>query len=240
MSSLGIICGTGFKEQKDLKIKETKKIETPWGTPSSPLYICTLSGKEVVLLLRHGQDRTLPPHRINHRANIFALQREVDEIVGVASAGALKGDIPVPSISVPKDYVNLWNAITFFEDTINHITPELSPKLRKNILDSAKMTEEMPVARDSDIYVQTSGPRLETKAEVKVLSDLGDIVGMTMASEATLAKEANMEYAAVVTVDNYANGVGPDSIRYEDIVNTARDNWKTVTDMLKVFIRESG
>ncbi len=237
MSSIGIICGTGFKDEKDIDIKKTHAVETPWGTPSSPLYRCNFSGKDAILLLRHGPGRNIPPHRINHRANIYALKREVDEIVGVSSAGALRNDIPVPSISVPKDYVDLWNTITFYEESIKHITPCLSPVLREGLLKATSDMDDIGITRRDDVYVQTSGPRLETQAEVMLLSNYGDLVGMTMASEATLAKEVGMEYASLVTIDNYGHGVGPDSIRYEDIINTARSNWMIVTDILKIFLK---
>ncbi len=238
MTSLGIVCGTGFKEQNDLKIKDTLEVNTPWGTPSSPLYRCKLSGKDVVLLLRHGPRRNIPPHRINHRANIYALQREVEGIIGISSAGALRGDIPVPSVSVPADYINLWNSITFYEESIKHVTPSLSPGIRKGLLSAGPKTEDKNTVRDGDIYVQTTGPRLETMAEVRMLSQYGDLVGMTMASEATLAREVHLDYASLVTVDNYGHGVGPESIRYEEIVNTARNNWSTVLDILKIYLEE--
>ncbi len=236
MSFIGIICGTGFKNQDDINVKETQDVKTPWGSPSSPLYRCEFSGKDAILLLRHGSRKKIPPHRINHRANIYALQNEVDEIVGVSSAGALRNDIPVPSISVPTDYVSLWNAITFYDESVKHVTPGLSPNLRKGLIKAASCVDSTGLIRSDDVYVQTLGPRLETQAEVKLLSRFGDLVGMTMASEATLAKEVDVGYASLVTIDNYGHGVGPESIRYEDIVNTARDNWMNVTDILKAFL----
>ncbi|MFP3871696.1 MAG: MTAP family purine nucleoside phosphorylase [Candidatus Natronoplasma sp.] len=231
MPGIGVIGGTGFAEWDEFEVEETEEKHTPWGSPSSPLYRGTLKEKKIVLLKRHGPDHDLPPHRINHRANLYALQKEVDELIGICSAGALREDFKVPSISIPKDYVNFWNPITFYNEEIKHVTPELSSSLREELI---KASEETGKDVDDDgIYVQTQGPRLETKAEVKVLADFGDLVGMTMASEATLSKEAAVDYAAVVSVDNYANGVEDETVDYEEIVDTAKENWENIKTILE-------
>lgn len=238
MPGIGIIGGTGFKEWEGFDVKEKREEETPWGTPSSPLYVGDVEGEEVVLLLRHGEDRDIPPHQINYHANIYALQREVDEIVGVSSAGALYDEIKVPSISVPEDYVNFWNVPTFYNEEIKHVTPELSDELRDGLVTSADEVMKEKEVRREDVYIQTTGPRLETKAEVNVLKNFGDLVGMTMASEATLCKETNVKYASIVSIDNYAHGVGGEEVDYEEIVKTARENWEDVTELMGAFLKK--
>lgn len=236
MPGIGIIGGTGFKEWDAFEMKGERDEETPWGTPSSSLLVGEVQDTEVVLLLRHGEDRDIPPHQINHHANIYALQREVEEIVGISSAGALYPELKVPCISVPEDYLNFWNVPTFYHEEIKHITPELSEGLRMGILGSAdEMMEEKEVRRD-DVYIQTTGPRLETRAEVKALKNFGDLVGMTMASEATLAKETDVDYASIVSVDNYAHGIQGEEVDYEEIVETARENWENVTALIESFL----
>lgn len=237
MSDIGVIGGTGFAEWEEFEIKEEEESHTPWGTPSSPLYTGSLKGKEVILLKRHGLNHDIPPHRINHRANIYALQKEVDEVIGICSAGSLSSEIEVPSVSIPEDYVNYWNPITFYNEKIKHVTPELSARLREELL-KASQEAGFEDLKDDAVYVQTEGPRLETKAEVKILSDFGDLVGMTMASEATLCKEAAVDYAAVVSIDNYANGVKDEKVDYEEIVDTAQDNWENIKDILEIFLKE--
>ncbi len=236
MSILGIIGGTGFKESKEFKITDTIISETPWGTPSSPLYRGIIGGREAILLLRHGSNRNIPPHRINHRANIYSLNREVDHIIGISSAGALHGNISVPSISIPEDYVNLWCTETYYDDEIKHITPQLSQNVRKKLMEIAAEIDIDIELRTEDTYVQTTGPRLETRAEVRFLSGIADIVGMTMASEATLSKEINLDYASIVSVDNYGHGIGPEKVRYEDIVESAKNSWTGVISILKKYV----
>ncbi|MEF8832117.1 MAG: MTAP family purine nucleoside phosphorylase [Candidatus Thermoplasmatota archaeon] len=236
MSRIGLIGGTALRDWDEFEIKETDDKNTPWGTPSSPLFKGKLEDEEIVLLMRHGPDHTIPPHRINHRANIYALQNEVDEIIGVCSSGALNESIDVPSLSIPEDYVNFWNPITFYNEKIKHVTPGLSQDLRNQLIEASEKLDH-DLTKSGEVYVQTEGPRLETKAEVKVLQQFGDLVGMTMASEATLSKESALKYAGLVTIDNYANGVKGEKVEYEEIVDTARDSWDKVKDILVKFLK---
>jgi len=237
MSRIGLIGGTALKDWDGFEIKEVKEKSTPWGTPSSPLFKGMLEDEKIVLLMRHGPDHKIPPHRINHRANIYAMQKEVDEIVGICSSGALNEEIEVPSLSIPEDYVNFWNPITFYNENIKHVTPELSQVLRNQLIEAAQESDYNNIISSEDVYVQTEGPRLETKSEVKILQKFGDLVGMTMASEATLSKESALGYAALVTVDNYAHGVKDEGVEYEEIVDTARDNWDKVKEILIRFLK---
>ncbi|MGM0406058.1 MAG: MTAP family purine nucleoside phosphorylase [Thermoplasmatota archaeon] len=233
MKKIGVIGGTSFKDWDGFEVQEEIDAYTSWGTPSSPLLKGEINGVQVFLLLRHGKKHDIPPHKINHRANIYALQREVKNIIGISSAGALNEDINVPAISIPRDYVNFWNVQTFYDERIKHVTPTLLNDIRKGLLKaSEKIQKEV---RDEDVYVMTRGPRLETKAEVQILKGFGDVVGMTMCPEATLCQENSIDYASVITVDNYANGIGPDKVKYEDIVETARDNWDNVTEILEAY-----
>jgi len=236
MSRIGLIGGTALREWDEFQIEEKIQENTPWGTPSSPLFKGRLEEEEIILLMRHGPDHTIPPHRINHRANIYALQKEVDEIIGICSSGALSGEIEIPSISIPEDYVNFWDTTTFYNEKIKHVTPGLSKAIRNQLIEAAEGSEYDNINSDG-VYVQTKGPRLETKAEVKILQQFGDLVGMTMASEATLSKESALEYAALVTVDNYAHGVKGEEVEYEEIVDTARDNWDKVKEILIRFLK---
>jgi len=236
MTNLGFICGTGYDDWDEFEVIEEIDVITPWGTPSSPLIKGELAGKKMFLLLRHGKHRNIPPHRINHRANIYALQREVDEIVGTSSAGALEPSIDIPSISIPEDYINLADVPTYFDDEIKHITPNLSEDLRRGLIDASEGVNGLGITYDDHVYIQTAGPRLETKAEVRMISDWGDLVGMTMASEATLSKEADIGYASIVSIDNYANGIVDEELDFEEIIANARRNWNLVKELVENFM----
>ncbi len=239
MTAIGIIGGTAFKNLKDVELNKRDISHTPWGTPSSPLYWGEMGGKEIVVIYRHGEKHDIPPQSVNTRANIYALRREVDTVIGISSAGALGKDMEVPSISVPQDYVNFWNIVSFYEQSIKHITPGISSQLREDLISASENIRDIPV-RTEDIYVQTTGPRLETRAEIRILQSYGDLVGMTMGSEATLCREANVEYASLVTVDNYANGITDEAVRYDHIIENAARSRGALLKIVETFLDQRG
>jgi 5'-methylthioadenosine phosphorylase len=126
---------------------------------------------------------TIPPHRINHRANLSAFKElGVSMIIGINSVGSLKPEIPPKTLVIPHDYINLWGVQTLFDDEIRHITPGLNEDLRQLILMVAKK-RKIEVTGEG-VYIQTRGPRLETRAEIHLLRNFGEVVGMTMGNEA--------------------------------------------------------
>jgi 5'-methylthioadenosine phosphorylase len=222
---LGIIGGTSLLFS-DLPPLEKKTVYTPYG-PSD------LMTGEVVLLLRH-QDG-VPPHRINHRAHLAALALSgVDRVIAIGSVGSLQPEIPPGSLLIPHDYLAIGEVPTIHDHTIVHISPEISPSLREDL------ASVVPEARSGGIYVQTRGPRIETMAEVRMLSRVGDVVGMTLASEATLALELGLRYAALCTVDNYAHGIGEEVPTWESILAAARGHQDRTTEHMQRIIRRMG
>jgi 5'-methylthioadenosine phosphorylase len=177
----------------------------------------------IVFLARHGGEHRIPPHRLNHRANLWALKElGATAILATASTGSLKKTIRPGSFVVPDDFVAFWTIPTFHEDDVVHATPGLDARLRDALTSAAKATGAS--VRSRGVYVQTSGPRLETPAEVRHFATLGDVVGMTMASEATLAGELGLPYAAVCSVDNYCNGLVERPLTFEQIRATQAKN----------------
>ena len=230
---LGILGGTGFTGI-GLEPEERKTVVTPYGKPSSDLLFYDLKGRSLVVIQRHGEQRNIPPHMVNHRANIFALdQAGAKAIIGINSVGALRMDMPIPSIIVPDDYFDL-NPPTFFDGEIKHVVPGYSEHLRKQVIEAAKDLGLSVI--DKGVYVQTKGPRLETRAEVRVISKWGDIVGMNSASEATLANELGCEFAAICSVDNYAHGLGDKAPDYREILAVAKGSQERILQILLRFI----
>jgi len=196
----GIIGGTCLYNMKFLRDLDEKDVKTRYGD------VYTLIGGKFLFVPRHGKYRNIPPHRINHKANIMAFEENgVEEIISITSVGSLKKEIPPASLIIPDDYINLWNIPTYLDSEIMHITPCLDESLRKKTMSIAEKLNINVIGKGT--YVQTTGPRLETRAEVNLLKDYADIVGMNMASEATLAKELELRYANISSVDNYAHGV---------------------------------
>ena len=232
---IGIIGGTSLVERASGLDLERLEVETPFGHPSSPLHVGQWGDGEVVLLVRHGLDHDIPPHRINHRANIRALRSAgVNRLVLVASAGSMREDIPPPSVVLADDFASPFIIPTYHDDRIGHITPALSDPMRE-VLASVAAEEVIPVI-NGGVYVQTRGPRLETRAEVRTLMSWGDLLGMTMASEATLALETGMEVAAICSVDNMAHGLGGEPLKFEAIMANAASNWERIERLLRAAV----
>lgn len=223
--TLGIIGGTSllFSELPPLS---GKRVATPYGN------VEILHG-DVTLLMRH-QDG-IPPHRINYRANLSALALSgVDQIIAFGSSGSLKPDTPPGSLVIPKDYISLSDIPSIHEHAIVHVTPALS----SDLMDS--LARIVPEAQTGGIYVQTRGPRIETVAEVRALAKVADVVGMTLASEATLACELSMDFAAICTVDNYANGLDAAPVTYDHILEMSRLNRERTGRIVASVIRNLG
>ena len=220
---LGVIGGTSllFSTLPDL---EKKQVDTPFGNAE------ILMG-DIVLLMRHQQD--LPPHRINFRANMAALAiAGADRIIAFGSSGSLNHDITPGSLVIPTDYISISRIPSIHDHAIAHVMPELSPEL------SQELRRVIPAARLGGTYVQTRGPRFETVAEIAALSRFADLVGMTLASEATLARELGMPFAAICTVDNYANGFAGGVLTWEEVLEISRQYRERTGKILDTIISE--
>ena len=228
---LAVIGGSGLDLSDFLAGIAAKRIPTPYGDPSADPVVGRVGGVDVAFLARHGRGHAVPPHRINHRANLWALKElGVRRILATSSVGSLKRDIPPGSLAVPDDFLCLWALPTFHDDKVVHVTPALDDGMRKAII--AVSRRKGARVRGKAVYAQTLGPRLETKAEIRLLRDYADVVGMTMASEATLAAEIGIAYACLCTVDNYAHGITVKSLTYTDIVSAQRKNAKSVARLM--------
>ncbi len=222
---LGIIGGTSLLFA-DLPPLEEKVIATPYGK-------ATVHCGEICLVPRH--QNTLPPHKINHRAHLAALKiMGVDRIIAFGSVGSLKLEYPPGSIVIPKDFISWGGIPTFHDTTITHVMPGFDQDL---IIGLSTIHPDIKIG---GTYIQTIGPRFETPAEVQAIAKIADIVGMTVASEATLAAELGMKIAAVCTVDNYGNGIGDEAISYDTIVAAAKEGGRRTSIVLEKIVKEFG
>jgi len=227
---LGIIGGTNFLAKSPFEHAEEREIETKYGVV--PVFLFKFNRKEVAFIQRHGKYQNIPPHRVNHHANIAALkQLGVEKVIGVTSVGSLKIEIKPGCIIIPHDFISLCNIPTYYDNELVHITPKLDEELRQEIIRVARDLGINVV--EQGIYFQTQGPRLETKAEIAMIRQFADVVGMNMASEATLACELHLKYANISTVDNYAHGIVGTELKYEDIVRAASQR----EDLPKLLLR---
>jgi 5'-methylthioinosine phosphorylase len=212
---LAIIGGSGLTQLANLEVGRRKVGRTPYGDPSGALTFGRIGKSEVLFLARHGYGHTIAPHEVNYRANLWALKHAgADAVVSVASVGGIRNDIWPGTIVLPHQVIDYtWGRpSTFFEGPgapVNHIdfTEPYSRQLRARLLSAAASVGERIM--DGGVYAATQGPRLETAAEINRLErDGADIVGMTGMPEAGLAREINLQYAAIAVVANYAAGRG--------------------------------
>ena len=196
---IGIIGGGNLYHLRLLKGAELKILTTPYG--KAFYYLINNSP----LILRHGVPKNKPPHEINYQANIFAFNKlGVGYIFSFNSVGSCKKFIKPGEFLIPHDYIN-FDILTFYNKKCRYTTPEISPKLRKVLTEILKKSKFN--FKDKGVYFQTKGSRFETKAEINLIKNFADVVGMTIAKEATLSKELNLEYVSLCSIDNYANGV---------------------------------
>ncbi|MCA3218814.1 MAG: S-methyl-5'-thioinosine phosphorylase [Burkholderiales bacterium] len=210
-----ILGGSGLAKLSVLQNIRRQVMRTPYGEPSGALTLGTLAGREVVFLARHGYGHTLPPHEINYRANVWAL-KEIGArgVIAVASVGGIRDDFGPGTLVVPHQIIDYTHGRkhTLFsgaEAAVVHVdfTQPYAPRMRALLLDAARRCDETAV--DGAVYACTQGPRLETAAEIeRIARDGGDLVGMTGMPEAALAREADLDYAALCVVVNHAAGRG--------------------------------
>jgi len=171
---------------------------------------------EVVGLPRHGLDRAVPAHLVDHHANVRALcELGCGRVLALGSAGSLRLDLEVGSFVCPDDFYAPETAPTFYDDPRGHSVPGFDPGWRQSVLDAWRGASGMGLV-DGGVYAQTIGPRFETPAEVRALARVADVVGMTLAAETVLAGEASLAYAAICSVDNLANGISDQPLTVED------------------------
>lgn len=239
MTQLGIIGGTGLTRLTGLNDIREKRVETPFGEPSSPLIYGELEGREVVFLPRHGKAHSLPPHKVNYRANIHALhQAGVSHVVAIVAVGGIGDDMRPGVIAIPDQIIDYtWGRKqTFFEDDagpVTHIdfTHPYCEALRNNLLEVARKRGIQ--ACDGGVYGATQGPRLETAAEIRRMKRDGcTLVGMTAMPEAALARELGLCYANCALVVNLAAGLGKGEITMEDIQATMADGMEEIRKIL--------
>jgi 5'-methylthioadenosine phosphorylase len=168
-----------------------------------------------IALPRHGIATFRPAHRIDHRTHIAALAAAgCDRVLALASVGSLRHDWPVGTVVVPDDFMAPQVTPTYHDDARGHSVPGFDPEWRQRVIDTWRAGTTTPI-EDGGVYVHTTGPRFETPAEVRMLATFADVVGMTMAAECILAREAGLRYAGLCVVDNLANGLG-DALLTED------------------------
>lgn len=245
--ALAVIGGTGLYKLADLKDVETLQPDTRFGAPSGPIRVGTLDGHRVAFLARHGEGHSLPPHRINYRANLAALQAlGATRVLALNTVGGITERFGPRVLACPDQLIDYtWGRIsTICEEPgteVLHVDfgEPYTRSLREAVIAAAS---DAGVALVADgCYGATQGPRLETRAEIARLRRDGcDLVGMTGMPEAGLARELGLDYACLAIVANWAAGAGPDPdevITLQDVLDNVAAASAGLPHLLTALLR---
>ncbi|GAB2657403.1 S-methyl-5'-thioinosine phosphorylase [Arenimonas aestuarii] len=212
---LAVIGGTGLYRLAALADVQAVEGDTPYGAPSGPVRVGRLAGRRVAFLARHGEGHSLPPHRVNYRANLWRLKDlGARRVLALNTVGGITDAYGPQVLGLPDQLIDYtWGRTSSFWDgeggEVLHVDfgEPYSPSLRADVLAAANKAGVALV--DGGCYGATQGPRLETRAEIARLRRDGcDLVGMTGMPEAGLARELGLDYACLAIVANWAAGCG--------------------------------
>lgn len=236
---IGIIGGSGLYDIEGFHFNDVRQIVTPYGTPSDGYRIGELSGKTIIFLPRHGSPHRIPPHKINYKANIWGFKElGADRIISVFASGGIGASMVPGTVVIPDQIIDFTRGreSTYYDgrEGVIHIdfSDPYCSSLRKALCEAGR--KSLVSFRDSGTYVCVNGPRLETRAEIKAFSLLGaDIVGMTAMPEASLAREAELCYAGVSVVTNYAAGISGKTLTATEVVSTMKSAFSDLRILLQ-------
>ena len=243
MTKLAIIGGTGLSKIPNLEIVHREVSHTPYGEPSAPLTHGRLAGRDILFLPRHGSSHSIPPHRVNYRANLWALRHAgVDTVLAVAAVGGITERMAPGMIVIPDQIIDYTyeRDHTLYEADLTQVTHidftyPYCESLRQQLLEAAHHSDINTVAGGT--YGATQGPRLETAAEIRRLERDGcDLVGMTGMPEAALAREMELCYATCAVVSNWAAGKSEGTIELRDIEQNLISGMEQVKSLVAALL----
>ena len=225
-----IIAGTSLLGSSVFETWKEATLSTPYGKVllrKTPGYL---------FLQRHGAKK-VPPHNINHLANVWALKSSgVTTVVAINSVGSLQPGLKPGTFAIPDDFFSPCRVPTFFEEEMKFIVPRMDERLAKQLYQISRSLD-MKVS-PGGVYIQTMGPRLETRAEIKFFRRYGDMVGMTLASEATLCMEQEIPYTSICSIDNYCHGIMKKPLTVTEIVRNASKSVQALQHLVRTLVEE--
>lgn len=240
MVKIGIIGGSGLDDPKILQNYSEKEVDTPYGKPSSVLTCGKLNGVDVVILARHGKKHQIPPSQINYRANIYALKQEgCTHILTTNACGSLKKEIDRGHFVIPDQFIDFTKhrKFSFYEDFTDGVkhSPMAEPfnkNLREILINTSKELGNKTHEKGTVIIIE--GPRFSTKAESFMFKSWGgDVISMTLSTEAILANELEIPFASVSMSTDYDCWLETEeSVSWEEILKVCNDNADRVKKLL--------
>lgn len=239
--TVALVGGTGLTELDDYA--ETIEMETPYGLPSAPLRVVETSPVRVIFLPRHGNPHRFPPHRVNYRANMWALREAgADHVLAVYAVGGIHEPYRPAALALPDQLIDYsWGREHTYSDSdsaplvhVDFTNPYEGP-MRQTLLQAAQKSSLDIV--DGGCIGVFQGPRLESSAEVeKARRDGCDMAGMTALPETGLARELGLDYAGLAVISNWGAGVKNERLSEADIAETLQEPMARVRKLLKTVI----
>ncbi|MFH1500843.1 MAG: S-methyl-5'-thioadenosine phosphorylase [archaeon] len=237
---IGIIGGSGLEDPEFIQEYEEKDVDTPYGKPSSKVICGKIAGEEVCILSRHGKGHVITPTNVNNRANIYALGKEgCTHIIATSASGSLKQEIERGDFVILSDLIDFTKqrAITFHDNFlkgVNHVSlaDPFSEEIRRAVILAA---EELGIKHHKKgVVITIEGPRFGTRAESNLFRQWGaDVVNMSIAPEATLAREAGLEYAAIAMSTDYdCWKQNEENVSWGEITRVMKENAEKVKKLI--------
>jgi len=241
MKTVGVIGGSGLYEIEGLTDVESISIDTPWGSPSDDLIVGTLGDTKMVFLPRHGRGHKLVPSEINFRANIYAMKKMgVEWIVSVSAVGSMKEHIFPGQIVIPSQFYDHTKirVSTFFGDGIVAHVSMADPVCALLSDDYNASISSGATVHKGGTYLCMEGPQFSSRAESNIYRSWGvDVIGMTNATEAKLAREAEICYASLSLATDYdCWHEQHDDVTVEDLIETLNKNVQMARDIIKTVV----
>lgn len=245
---IGIIGGSGLDDPSLFEIVRDIMESTPYGDPSSSLREGVIAGVPVVLLARHGRQHTIPPTQVNYRANLWALKEAgCTHVLASTAVGSLREEIERGDLVIPDQFIDFTRSrkLSYFESfepghpVHTAMADPFDAELRK------VMAEELRALgyrfHDGGTVVTIEGPRFSTRAESRMFRLWGaDIINMSIATEAIMANELGIPYAAVAMSTDYDSWKVDDSVTWEAILAVAQANAEKVLELFRRVVPKIG
>jgi 5'-methylthioadenosine phosphorylase len=239
-AEIGVFGGSGFYELLDDPTEH--RIGTPYGPPSSPVMVGQIGGRSVAFLPRHGKDHSLPPHRINYRANVWAMkQLGVQRIIGPNACGSLQPHVKPGDFVICDQFVDrTWGRPdTFYDGPVTtHVSSAdpYCPVMRSVVV--GKAAELGITAHPAGTVVVIQGPRFSTRAESKWFASQGwEVINMTQYPECYLARELEICYCNISLItDHDAGAEGAEAVSNEQVIRVFNENNAKVKELLFAVI----
>lgn len=238
---IGILGGSGLYGMPGVEVSERRTVATPFGEPSGPIVLGALEGVPVAFLPRHGEGHRFTPSEVNYRANVWAMKAVgVEILLSVSAVGSLQPHLHPGTLCLPTQFIDKTHRrdTTFFgEGLVAHVgfAEPTSAWLRAKLREAAaRLGLDLP---EAGAYVNMEGPQFSTRAESRLHQAWGaDLIGMTQATEAKLAREAELVWACIALVTDFDAWKDDEAVETHDVLAVMAANVDKAQALLKAVV----